>query len=118
MTLTLNKGDISTKWVVTIYEMNPNTSGCSIELYNVATNVSMSFSLPDDSSPYPDRYQLYIVDTSDYSELKNGIYTFNIKDSDGVIVESGLLRVLENNESPVSDFVFIESEATDDDYIQ
>lgn len=118
MTLTLNKGEISTKWVVTTYEMNPNTDGCTIDLFNVATNVSMSFGLPNDSSPFPERYQQYIIDTADYSGVTNGIYTYTIKDSNSIVVEKGLLRVIENNESPISDFVFIQGEETDDDYIQ
>lgn len=114
----LNKAETSTKWVVTTYEMNPNTTGSTIELFNVATNVTSSHALPADSSPYPARYQEYQITTADYSGLTAGVYSYVIRDATSGTTETGLLRVVDNSLSPSDNYVFITGSTTDDDYIE
>lgn len=118
MTLTLNKGEVQAKWVVTAYEMNPITTGSTIELFNVATNVSSTYALPADISPYPARYQEYQITTADYSGLTAGVYSYVLRDSGSGTTETGLLRVIDNDLAPMADYVYIQGADTDDDYIQ
>lgn len=118
MTLVLNKGEVNTKWVVTTYEMNPITTGSTIELINVATNVNSTYALPTDSSPYPSRYQEYNLTTSDYSGLTAGIYSYVIKDSTSATTETGLLKVINNDDNPVDSYVVLSGSSTDNDYIE
>jgi hypothetical protein len=122
MTLLLNKADVTTKWVLTTYEVNTITTGSTIELVNQATNVSVTYQLPVDSSVYPDRYQEFNVNTNTFSGLSVGVYAFQVKDSGNNVVESGLLKVVDGVYTPsqevANQYTYITPDPTADDFIE
>jgi ubiquitin C-terminal hydrolase len=121
MMLIINKSEPQTKLITTCSEINPVTTGSTLEVFNLASNVTNTYSLPNDTSEYPERYNLFEVATSTFSGLTQGHYKFKIKDSQSATTESGLLRVITEIQTPdekiESEFVFIKSNETEDDYI-
>lgn len=121
MTLIVNKTATYTRFIVTQYESNAVTTGSTIELFNRATNVNYTYALPADSSAYPSRYQEYILPTTTFSALTEGVYSFNILDGSGNGTESGLLKVIPEiftQQGKVnSRYIYIPTSATDDDFI-
>jgi hypothetical protein len=121
MTLNIDLSNSATTFIVTCTEINPVTSGSTLELNNLSTNVSYSFILPDDSSSYTTRYNQFDLPTSTFSGLTEGTYSFQIKDSNEGITEEGLLKVINGiytpDEEVDNNYVFIPSTDEDDDYI-
>jgi len=121
MTLTINLSLSAQTFIVTCSEINPITTGSTIYLVNQYSNTTNTYNLPDDSSPYPDRYNQFILPTSTFSGLTDGTYTFIIFDSGGNVTERGLLKVIDLKETTEQEidnqYIFIASDSTDDEFI-
>ena len=119
MTVTLNLSDTQMTFISTSFEVNPVTSGSTLVIFNKYTNVQYEYELPNDSSPYPDRYNEFIVETSVFSGLTPGQYTFKIKDSINNVTETGMLKVIKESLTPENgnDFIYIQQTENDDDYL-
>ncbi len=119
--LVINQSDITTKFIVTVSEINTITTGSTLELFNQFTNVSTTYNLPADTSAYPTRYNEFVYSSSTFSGLSIGTYTYTIKDTSGVTTETGLLKVVGDVLTPqeqVNDiYTYITPSTTDDDFI-
>lgn len=119
--LTINQSDISTRFIVTVSEINTVTSGSTLELFNQFTNVSTTYNLPADTSAYPTRYNEFVFSSSTFSGLSTGTYTYTIKDSTSATTETGLLKVVGDvltQQELVDDiYTYIQPSSTDDDFI-
>lgn len=119
--LIINKSESITKLIVTVSEINVVTTGSTIELFNQYTNVNNSFNLPVDSSNYLERFNQFNLNTSIFSGLTVGTYTYTIKDSTSSCTETGLLKVVDDvltvQEQIDENFIYIEPSSTDDDFI-
>lgn len=116
--LVINKSDSTTKLIVTVAEINPVTSGSTLELTNQESNVTTTYQLPDDSSMYPERYNLFELPTDSFSGCSIGIYTYKVMDESGSTTETGLLKVVEQGTPELQDdYVFIQPQDADDDFI-
>ncbi len=119
--LVINKSDSTTRFIITITEVNPVTTGSTIDLVNQFNNVNYSFELPSDSSLYPNRYNQFDFSTETFSGLTDATYTYTIKDSNSQTTETGLLKVVSDvktSQEQVDDrYIYIPSIPTDDDFI-
>lgn len=119
--LVINQSDITTKFIVTVSEINTITTGSTLELFNQFTNVSTTYNLPADTSAYPTRYNQFVYSSSTFSGLSIGTYTYTIKDTSGGTTETGLLKVVGDVLTPqeqVNDiYTYITPASTDDDFI-
>lgn len=100
MTIIVNDALMTTRILCTVSELDAVTSNCVLKVFNPYTNVSTQYNLPDDSSPYPDRYNEFLVPTSAFSGLSSGVYDFKILDSNSGTTETGLLRVVSSIQTP------------------
>lgn len=119
--LVINKSNTSTRFITTLTEVNANTSGSTIELFNSFTNVNSVFALPLDSSAYPTRFNQFDILTNTFSAITEGTYIYTIKDSTSGITETGLLKVvsdvLTQQEEVDSNYTYIATTSSDDDFI-
>lgn len=121
--LIVDKSQTNTKFICTLYEMNPVTTGSTLEVYNTFDNTTFQFTLPADTSLYPDRYNEFIFSTTTFSGLSEGQYTYTIKDASGNTTEVGCMvvdNVIQSTQDDVDDWYVIHAninQSTDDDYI-
>lgn len=69
----------------------------ALQIKNDQTRESFSILLPDDTSPSPARYNLFVFGTNDGAlpVLKEGYYTYQATDiNTDEVIESGKLRVI------------------------
>lgn len=97
------------------------TSGCSINIFNRFTNVSTVIPLGDDTSLYPERINEYEITEQSYSGLSTGKYSFTITNADDILVEEGMLEVVETIQTQQqrvdNTYSYIPPTAAEDDYI-
>jgi len=117
--LIINKGHINTSLIATLSESNPVTTGSTLLLEDQFTNVSTTFALPIDSSPYPSRYNQFDFVTTFFSGLSESTYTYTVKDANGNVTETGLLKVVADvlDQDLSDEYVFISPTSPDDDFI-
>jgi hypothetical protein len=117
--ITIDLSKNITKILVTVSEINPITTGSTLTLVNTATNAETSYNLPNDSSQHPERYNLFELETTQFSGLTESRYAYTIKDSETNITEIGTAQVISGITTPqqdlVDNYVFIDS--NDDNYI-
>lgn len=106
---------------VTCTEVTPLvSSGCTLTLFDLYTNVTTVLNLGPDTSPYPERYNQYRI-TSPYSGLSVTKYSFVVKNSGNTICEEGICEVVNSVLTPEqqvdNQYVFKQPTATDDDFI-
>ncbi|MBS1632684.1 MAG: hypothetical protein JST10_08940 [Bacteroidetes bacterium] len=110
--LIIDRSTSQSRFLVTQSEVNDSLA-TSLNLFNRATNKEYTFELPEDTSPYPDRFNEYIFDNAVFAELPQGLYSFVITDDQNSIKERGLLQV-QNDSTPYSvDDVFVSIESQD-----
>ena len=119
--LVIDKSQPNTRFIVTLTDVNPITSGSTINLFNLATNVDTTYDLPFDGSLYPNRYNQFDFSTSTFSALTEGYYTYAINDVSGGTTELGMLKVddiVQSIEEDIKAVYFIPTgSTTQDDYI-
>lgn len=117
--LIINKSASTAQLLVTTSEISTTSTGSTLNVFSTASNVTSSFNLPTDTSPYPDRYNKYSMPITAFSGLTTGRYNYTITNG-GVVTESGVMDVIDNlqteEQKVESNYVFI-NDTTDDTYI-
>lgn len=65
------------------------------------TKAQIVIAAAPDTSPYPDRYNSFSIDTTLFVNLDNGFYTYEITDQDGNQLEIGKMKLEGDAVSPV-----------------
>lgn len=107
---------------IVIDKTNPNTdiivskSGATMTLVNRSTNVTSVINLTGNTSPYPERYYLFQVNTEVFSGLTDDVYTYTIGSATGICkVVSGVFTPEEEVEN---NYIFLDSDLDNgDEYI-
>ena len=136
--ITINKELPDNILIVTVSDVNTAINPAyQLVIESDFTNKSYSFDLPANTSPYPSRYDEFVLAMAayaeeDYSEedymvdgmgsCESGLYNYKIiETTTSKICEVGLLKIVESiktEQQELNDtYTVIEPEATDDDYI-
>ena len=113
----IDKTQTTHQLLVTVSEVNSITSGCTLSLFNQASNTTTLISLPQDSSTYPDRINKYELPTSAFTST--GVFTYTIKDISGNTTQTGVLKVVDETQEEENNngYVIPSFDETDDDIL-
>jgi hypothetical protein len=121
--LIVDRSISDTKFICTLYDVNPIVTGSTLEMHNTYDNTDYVIELPVDSSDYPDRYQEFIIPTSSFSGMPLGQYVYTVKDANGSVTETGSMVIdnkVQTSELYVQDAYVVHSNIStsdDDDFI-
>lgn len=97
----------------------PVTTGLTLNITNISTNVEYVLTLGSDTSSYPQRYNKYQVPS--FSGIPDGKYVYIINNSNNKLIEEGLLEcnseILTQEEIVDEEYIYQVVPSTDDDYI-
>ena len=124
MTIEINKSQSgNTRILLTITEGNTGTtttSGLTLQLESIYSNQNYEFSLPNDSSLYPARYNQYEMPITTFSGLTEGKYEYNILSS-GSTIETGIMNLIDYTGTSetyyTNQYKSLPNTQADDDYI-
>ena len=117
----LNKSLSAQTIFVTAYEITPDvTTGMTLSLFNLYTNVSSVLTLGNDISLYPERINEYLI-LGSISGYSVGKYSFQVFNGSDIMVEEGICEIRDNVLTPTQEvdeqYTFIPPTATDEDYL-
>ncbi|TWF38855.1 hypothetical protein FHW36_10678 [Chitinophaga polysaccharea] len=97
----ITRGDI-TQIIVTASEKESlNPTVYSISFTNDLTKSGVTVSPAIDTSPFPNRYNKFQVDTALFADQDNGFYTYRITDQAGNLLEIGKMKLVGEKLVPV-----------------
>ena len=108
----IDRTQASTRLILTLGETTTAPGEYVLHIQSSATGRDLAVPLVTNLSPYPQRYDEYVLDTQLFKDLAAGRCTYRVTSGDET-VEVGVAFVTEAQE----EFVFIEPTATDDDYV-
>lgn len=65
----------------------------SLSFIHDLTKKEISFPDHPDTSPSPDRYNLFVINMAPFDDCDNGFFTYEVTDQDGNILETGKAKL-------------------------
>jgi hypothetical protein len=119
--LIINKELDTVRLIVTVStEMDNPENGFRLSIHSPFTNKDYSIILPANSSLFPERFDEFLVDSDEFSEMEPGEYRYSIYEysvEDVKLLEKGLLRVESTQEQSAGEFTFPEPTPQEDDFV-
>jgi hypothetical protein len=113
--LLVDKQNVEQRLIVTVSENTKvTTPSYSMLVHSDFTNETFNIDLPDSTSLYPDRYDEFLINTTEFESLQPGHYSYTITEQTDGVVEKGVLMVID---TIPDQFSFIEGDETADDYM-
>jgi len=118
--LIIDKEKEQTRFILTLTEVAPDATEFTLNIFSPYSSQTFQFTLADNSSEYPERYDEFTLETSLFANCKPGKMNYKILNGDDVI-EEGILMVVDKiqtqEEQIAEQYISIEPEETDDDFI-
>jgi hypothetical protein len=116
--LIVDKSQDTTRFIVTVTEAT--TVGdpvYTMMIHSSFTNGTFYLPLPQNTSPYPVRYDEFMVETSEFDAFPNGMYAYTISEVSDGVVERGVLVIKNSEETTEDQFTVITPDEDEDDFI-